>query len=255
MGIKNTSLNMQAQDLSNLKSEDKNMNKIQAYKITVFGDSVSKGLYFKDEKIKKIDKNVVERMEEHFNIKIDNRSSFGQSLKRLCEKNMIDNYLSQINPAENNMVVLAIGGNDADYNWKLVEGDSRTEKGANTDLDEFERLLTQVIMKLKAKNVLVIVCSLFPINASRYYNEVLSKRYDGTKIMEFLRNDITNLSRNQEAFNAQMMLTAISNDCKFIDFRTDVLQKTDYLNYLCEDGIHPNERGHELMFDIIADCV
>ncbi len=231
------------------------MDKIQAYKITVFGDSVAKGLYFEDEKIKRIDNSVVERIEEHFGIKIDNRSSFGQSLKKLCERGIIDSYLDRINSEENNMVVLAIGGNDADYNWQLAQDGSHPELCANTDLDEFERLLTQAVVKLRAKNVLVIVCSLFPIDASRYYKEVLSKRYDGVRIMQFLQNDVTNISRNQEAFNAQMMLIAMSNDCKFIDFRTEVLQKRDYLNYLCADGIHPNERGHKLMFDIIADCI
>ena len=32
-----------------------------------------------------------------------------------------------------------------------------------------------------------------------------------------------------------------------IDIRSAFLVRKDYTDYLCEDGIHPNEKGHRLI--------
>ncbi|MOA67209.1 hypothetical protein D3C78_1942860 [compost metagenome] len=36
---------------------------------------------------------------------------------------------------------------------------------------------------------------------------------------------------------------------KWIDIRDDFMKTEDYRKYMCEDGIHPNEQGHELIAD------
>ena len=35
--------------------------------------------------------------------------------------------------------------------------------------------------------------------------------------------------------------------CPVLDLRRLFLQKQDYRQYLCDDGIHPNEEGHQLI--------
>ncbi|OLA61120.1 MAG: hypothetical protein BHW37_01125 [Firmicutes bacterium CAG:272_52_7] len=40
-----------------------------------------------------------------------------------------------------------------------------------------------------------------------------------------------------------------------IDIRSAFLVKRDYSDYLCEDGIHPNERGHKLIKDTLVDAI
>ena len=69
--------------------------------------------------------------------------------------------------------------------------------------------------------------------------------------MKFFCGDVTNIARHQESYNAAVMKSALSAGAAFIDFRTEFLMKPDFLDYLSEDGIHPNQKGH----DLIADCV
>lgn len=40
-----------------------------------------------------------------------------------------------------------------------------------------------------------------------------------------------------------------------IDITSPFLKRKDYRDYLCSDGIHPNEDGHMLIADAICDYV
>jgi len=40
-----------------------------------------------------------------------------------------------------------------------------------------------------------------------------------------------------------------------IDITSPFLRRKDYRDYLCSDGIHPNEEGHLLIADAICDYV
>ena len=73
---------------------------------------------------------------------------------------------------------------------------------------------------------------------------MICARADGARILEFFRGDITNIARHQEAYNAAILKAALGSGCAFIDFRTELLLKPDFLSCLADDGIHPNERGH-----------
>ena len=55
--------------------------------ITVFGDSVSKGVYLDDKlSIKKLDNPLVKLLQDECNVNIVNNSVFGQTLARAYEK-------------------------------------------------------------------------------------------------------------------------------------------------------------------------
>ena len=40
-----------------------------------------------------------------------------------------------------------------------------------------------------------------------------------------------------------------------MDIRQPFLIQKDYTRFLCEDGIHPNQRGHELIRTVISEYV
>jgi len=231
------------------------MELIHNYNITVFGDSVTKGLYLENNKIMKINPSAVERITACLGLNIENKSIFGQTLKRLCEKEIIDEYLKTIDPLQKNMAVISLGGNDSDYNWDEVQETPLSQHNSKTGLLEFRVLLNDAISKLQDAGVKVVVCSLFPIDSKRYYENVLSKKYDGSKILKFLRGDVTNISRHQEIFNIECLKTALRRGCEFLDFRTQFLNQEELLQYVCDDGIHPNEKGQQLMADIVVNKI
>ena len=64
--------------------------------VTVFGDSIGKGIFTDGGKIEVLQNNAVSLFENWRGIKIDNRSTYGQSLKRLIERGVIDRYIQSL---------------------------------------------------------------------------------------------------------------------------------------------------------------
>ena len=54
--------------------------------------------------------------------------------------------------------------------------------------------------------------------------------------------------------NAVLKIAAAKN-AMLIDIREAFLKTRDYMNLLCEDGIHPNEAGHALISDVIMKAL
>lgn len=223
--------------------------------ITIFGDSIAKGVFLNNLKIQKITPNAAEIVEDNFGVKITNNSMFGQTLKRIYEKGIIENYILNINPFQKNLAVIALGGNDSDYCWEEVEKLPNYSHSPKTMLFEYDQMLNDIIQKLKANNVQVVVCSLFPIDSNRYFNNVLAKKYDSQKIMEFFNGDITNIARHQEIFNIECMKIALKNGCEFLDYRSQLLNLRNFLDYLCDDGIHPNQMGQKFIAEYITQKI
>lgn len=219
------------------------MGNIKNYKVTIFGDSIPKGVSINEGKITKVEKNAVNLIEEHYNITIDNKSFFGQTLKRVYDKNMIDTYLNSINNVMKNVLVISLGGNDSDYDWPEVAKNPLTYHTSKTPIDQFKNILREIIIKVKKNDVKVIMTNLFPIDSQRYFDNIIAKNNDRDAILKFLNNDISNISRHQECFNDIITDLGRELNVKVLDIRTNFLLNTHFLEALSVDGIHPNALG------------
>ena len=219
--------------------------------ITLFGDSISKGLYLDNKRIKRIEHSAVDILSEEYGIKVDNFSSFGQTLKKCFEKGYFDRYLNE-RTNEHDTLVIELGGNDSDYNWEEAAQSPFEEHLPNTPLNEFESILDTLIKKLKKNGVSPVFLSLPPVDSQRYFKNVICGRADGERVMQFLCGDVTNIARHQETYNTAILKKALENGCEFIDFRTEFLLMIDFLDCLSDDGIHPNQKGHEAIAKIIG---
>ena len=52
-------------------------------------------------------------------------------------------------------------------------------------------------------------------------------------------------------YNLELYRLAASSNVPVIDITTCFLSRRNYSDYLCEDGMHPNEEGHKLISDAI----
>lgn len=222
-------------------------------KITVFGDSITKGLSLENGMIKRIGQSAITTISERLHLSINNISMFGQSLKRFKEKDYLNDFLSNLDSQEHNVCVMCLGGNDSDYVWGEVEQTPNEEHGSFTNPDDFYQMLTDIIKTLKKNNVDVLLTSLFPIDSKRYFDNTICKKHNGDPIIAFLHNDVNNLYRHHEQFNNLITRCAHEEKCDFIDYRTPLLQRTDFLDYLSLDGIHPNQKGHDYIADKVCD--
>lgn len=218
--------------------------------LTIFGDSISKGLYLEKGRICRIEHSAVSILSERYGIQTDNFSAYGQTLKKCWEKGHFERFLRE--SPRGGTLAIALGGNDCDYRWEEVAKAPLADQKPNTPLPEFEAILQKAAALLRANGRNPVFLSLPPIDSERYFRNVICTRADGERVMEFFRGDVTNISRHQEAYNAAILKTAAESGCAFIDFRTDLLLMPDFLDCLSDDGIHPNARGHEEIARIIG---
>lgn len=219
------------------------MGNIRNYNVTIFGDSIPKGVSINEGKVIKVEKNAVNLLEEHYDININNKSFFGQTLKRVYDKNMIDSYLSSINNSMKNVLVISLGGNDSDYDWPNVAKDPFGNHTSKTPIEEFKRILREIIVKVKKNDVKVILTNLFPVDSYRYFENIIARNNDREAILKFLNNDISNISRHQECFNDTITDLGKELNVRVLDVRTNFLLNTRFLETLSFDGIHPNALG------------
>ena len=219
----------------------------------LFGDSIAKGITYQDSKLMMTSNPIVESIKNLYGIEIDNRSVYGQTLKRIHEKNLIKSAIETLDLNKKHYVVIAVGGNDADYDWKKIALDPDYRHQPKTPLVLFEKLLTENVIYLKEKGITPILLTSVPLISKRYYDEVISHVGNTDNIMKFFNQDIEMIFRHHEAYSHVIMMIAFTYDCLLIDIRTSLLHQDNYNDYLSNDGIHPNQKGYDLIRSIIDE--
>lgn len=223
--------------------------------VTVFGDSIGKGIFTDGGKIEVLKNNAVHLFEDWRGIKVDNRSTYGQSLKRLIERGVIDRYIQSLDRTQKNVAVLELGGNDADFDWKSVALSPFEEHFPKTRVEEFSSLYQSVLQKFKAANIKTIVCTIVPISSSLYFENVINRISDGEKVLQFFKGDVNTIHRHQEMFNNEILKNSYAEGVRVIDLRKEFLNSNEFERLICRDGIHPNALGHECIFGALKRFV
>lgn len=205
--------------------------------------------------VKRLEKSAIDIINENYGILIESRSIFGQTLKRAHDKGLISELPNHFDIGKENIVVIELGGNDADYDWKAVSASPNEKHFSKTKVGEFKQILKESILFLQSHGAKVIVCSIFPMDSKRYFDSVIKVQANAENVLLFLENDIMNLSRHQEVFNNAIQTIVKETGCAFLDYRSRILLKNDFLSYICEDGIHPNEKGHEYIAKVASDFI
>lgn len=218
-------------------------------KVTLFGDSIPKGLYLEGAKIRRIRRCAADTVSAHFGLQLDNRSAFGMTLAKCVGKGYISEFIG--NAKRGDILAISLGGNDCDYDWEKVAQDPFAYHTPRTPLPLFEELLEKLISDLKRAGIRAAFTSLPPISSERYFKNVICAKADGAEVMKFFAGDVTNIARHQECYSNAVAKAAVGGGFPLIDCRTEFLMKPDFLDFLSDDGIHPNQAGH----DLIAECV
>ncbi|MHC4871824.1 MAG: SGNH/GDSL hydrolase family protein [Planctomycetota bacterium] len=128
------------------------------------------------------------------------------------------------------LVILSFGSDDAVFN--------KDGKETLIPLNNFIENLRFLITQLKENSIEVIVCSTPPL----LHTEYSEKLYGTDEINKDIRQ-----------FNNSAEMLAAESGCHFIDNYNAFLNKTDNLQNLLYDGVHPNEIGHQIIADKIWD--
>ena len=229
------------------------MKNLKDLNITVFGDSIGKGVVTDNGKIEVVKDNAVELLEKSNLIKIDNRSIFGQSLKRISKRGLIDKYIDGVTCDKKNVVVLELGGNDSDFDWRKVSENPEFAHLPQTPIDEFSKLYVDVVDKLLSAGVKVVVCTIVPIDSYRFFNNFIGNQADKQRVLEFFKGDYNIIHRHQETFNNEIIKIAYQKGLRLIDLRKKFLTTHVFDDLMCLDGIHPNGKGHAEIYNAINE--
>jgi lysophospholipase L1-like esterase len=231
----------------NLSAENL-INKTKA-QISVLGDSVLKGIILNQRgRYEILPSNCAAEMNKKSNIIINNKSRFGctitkgwQMLQKTLDSGITYDY-----------IVLEFGGNDCDFKWNEVSDNPSIEHKPRTSLTEFiatYRLMIETLLKHKIKPVLV---SLPPVNGQRYLDYLVSQGLNRENLLYFLHEPET-IYRYHEAYSLSVTRLAGEYNCAYAPVREEFLAKWNQPDFLCADGIHPNESGHRLMQNVFEN--
>lgn len=215
--------------------------------VCIFGDSVAKGIVFDavKEKYLLLKNRFSNLIGARDGIRIKNYSHFGCTVKQ--GKTSIEKHLAELSHYD--AVILEYGGNDCDLSWEQVAANPKSTHLPKTPLTEFSETYRQLISEIKESGGTPVLMTLPPIYAPRYFSWI-SRNLDAQAIMNYL-GDVEFIYRWHEMYNLAVCRIALEQHLSLIDISSAFLQKENYQDLLCADGIHPNEKGHQLIADEI----
>ena len=156
-------------------------------------------------------------------------------------------------PAEaGNGCVIQFGGNDCDLDWDAVSAEPDVFHDGRVPLAEYACVLKQFVDEAREKGLVPFLVTPLALMSDRYYRWV-SRERDAERILHYLRDDPESISRWQERYANIMREVAAASACTLLDVRSWMLNRLDYPRLICGDGIHPNEAGHAVLAEIIAE--
>ncbi|ULQ58679.1 SGNH/GDSL hydrolase family protein [Brucepastera parasyntrophica] len=215
--------------------------------ISIWGDSILKGVVLDDATTRYcvLENNCVSRFAQETGASISNHACFGMTTGKAYER--IRKSIERNPPSKDDIVLIEYGGNDCDYKWSEIAENPEAHHEPKTPIHRFIGQLQGIIDIFKSFSISPILMSLPPLEPFRYF-EWLSRGLNKENIMKWL-NDINKIYRWQEAYNDIVTDTAIKNDLRLINVRRNFLVSDHYTSKICSDGIHPNQAGHESIFN------
>ncbi|MDD5016620.1 MAG: SGNH/GDSL hydrolase family protein [Eubacteriales bacterium] len=221
-------------------------------KILVVGDSLSKGVVYDENKNK-----YIILKDCFFNLvadKIDadmiNVSRFGSTVTQ--GKKQLEHSFDKYDP---DIVVIEFGGNDCDFIWDDIANDPTLNHIPKTPLDVFEESIGAMVDFIENKGKKIVLSTLPPLYADNYFRWFTNNDKDkGLKVLKWLK-DIWHIYWWHERYSNCIQYIARQRNIGCIDVRREFLKIKDFADYICVDGIHPNQAGHRLIFDAVINYI
>ena len=215
----------------------------------IFGDSVGKGVVLSDTGRYASGSPDINSLTGRDDITLKNYSRFGFVTEKTLW--LIEKCGDEI--ASSDAVFIEVGGNDCDFDWQSISETPDEEHLCKTPPALFEKIYTELLKKAKAFGKKVFALNLPPIVAARYFKNI-SKRAGvcAENVLKWL-GSVETIYRYQEMYSIMVEKIARAVDVALIDIRSAFLSDHHYENFICEDGIHPNSKGYELIYKSVIE--
>ncbi|MBQ4065150.1 MAG: SGNH/GDSL hydrolase family protein [Clostridia bacterium] len=217
-------------------------------KICIFGDSIGKGVVYDGglERYLPSEKGFAKLWAQDADCEIENFSRYGCTVTRGVE--LMEKNAEKIEDAD--YVLLEFGGNDSDFDWQKVAEDPKASHAPKTPLEIFTETYKRAIEGVRKLGKIPVLMNLPPIDEIKYFSWI-SRGLSKENILKWLGGSADYIYRWHEMYNAAVCAVSHATGALLIDIRSAFLVRKDYSEYLCEDGIHPNEKGHGLIREVL----
>jgi lysophospholipase L1-like esterase len=223
-----------------------------SYIVVAYGDSIIKGIIYDDERSKyaTLKENFTNIIGNKIKGQVYNAGKFGNTIMRGASK--MYNDVIKKTP---DIVLIEFGGNDCDYKWDDIAKNPDNEYKPNTDISTFRETLLAMINTLKSNHILPVLMTLPPLDPLKYFKWI-------TKEDSFAEQNILNWLGTKDSLftwhnSYSKMITEVANETStvLVDVRKEFLKYSDYSQFLCKDGIHPNIEGQSLIATVILKFI
>lgn len=213
--------------------------------ICLFGDSIAKGVVYSSElsrytTSKSSFASILMAASQAFSI--SNFSMFGCTI--LKGKSLILRHMNDVENCE--VAMLEYGGNDSDHNWAEVSLTPDCAHLPKTPLPEFAHNYEEMIDGFQQMGKKMVILNLPPIDEHKYFNWI-SRGLSAANILKWLGGTDRTIYDFHKGYNDKICEIADAKGVPLIDIRSPFLKMDNYSDCLCEDGIHPNEKGHAII--------
>jgi len=215
-----------------------------------FGDSILKGVLRENEHYSISGSPFMSQIGEEMDVQTANYGRFGCTVS--IGKEIVNKHLKDISRSK--YTLLEYGGNDCDFNWTEIAQNPTAIHRPHTEIQEFAMKYKSIVDAVRFAGSKPILLSLPPINSERYFNHISKGMNECEKnnILYWLKGSIEAIGNWHELYNLEIFKLGISLKVPVVDISSSFLAKFHIEDYLCEDGIHPNQNGQRLIANSVC---
>ncbi len=221
-----------------------------------FGDSIIKGVILDKcadgaPHYTVSNENFARQCSRRLGIEVDNYGRFGCTVT--IGQRILERHLDKI--AGSDYTFLGYGGNDCDFNWPAIGADPYAKHEPFTAIGDFTATYRALIDKVRSLGSRPVMFSLIPLVSDRYYAHVTRDMDENGRrnVLTWLGGDTEGINNWHEKYNLGIFKLALESGVPVIDITSAFLSKKCFQDYMCPDGIHPNEKGHRLIADTVCE--
>ncbi len=216
--------------------------------IFIYGDSLLKFVLWENGRYV-TNHEPVNRFSREYRLEITNRSYFGscvdkglQRIRQDIGKGMTCDY-----------AVIEFGGNDCAFDWKSISDQPDEPHDSVIPLQNYLDLFRVIIHELREAGIRPILTNLLPFDPRSYLNWVT--RSLDRKTIELWLGEENRVYRKNELYSHSLEQLARTESVPLVDLRSAFLEQPLLKTFYCDDGVHPNRSGQELIYRSFAAFV
>ncbi len=226
-------------------------------KAIAFGDSVLRGVIIdsartiaNNVRYMFLDSNFTTQAGQRLGVDIDNYGKFGSTIS--IGTSIVDRHLKQVRECD--YTFLEYGGNDSDFDWAAIAADPFVHHEPRTPLRLFSEIYACIVEKVRRSGSKPVMLSLTPLDPAMYFGHFTRYMTEEQKenVIVWLGGTTESITSWHEMYNLEVFKLSSRLGVPLLDITTPFLSRKDFRDYYCEDGIHPNEKGHRLIADAIC---